>query len=644
MRSNSKTAAVLALSTLIITTTAPRRVVCAATVVQGGTPAAPTDVTAHLIANESLQLNSGSFQVTIPAAGVAGTVKASATTSFTTYDLTSYGAGHFVDPNAPSIIYRGTISGTGILTVTNATNATVNPGTTAFSGGMLLFTNPQTFWSGSAAPSLIIMPNTTVAFDRGQMPDTGGSLASDATISRNVTNNGYLYCYNNYNNTSWGSITSSISGAGVVTFENGNVMTNGHSYTGRAYVMNGSHVQSNADLSVSNVVQSNIFSFETVGPNYLVGPNPPVQKSIYKNTFYTFGADTQIQSNGGQGIQVFTGLALSGSNGTKKDFIPVADSRKLDYFVHSYGGFGLVFYIQATMQLGDGQTIVDNGDGTNNVFIQANVTGGSAFISTGNFETTPTSLDQAYHNQAIAFDYSGTYHYDACVNVVGSGTAQLSARTRIGNFVVMNPDPQNAGKAPNYLILTCPMLTQGLVRIEPNAILQLGDGTNGTSETRTVTLSNGTTYSGTYSDSYGNGMVLTKLNSPASFVTSAYDQIINDGELIVDNSPNVLDITMADATLAPLLVANQLDTIVGRGSVEQMGQLPLVLDGDNTYSGGTTIDGGATLYVASAAALGSTLGTGGNGSGKVTNHGVLANKKGNFVIRVPGDYDQSGVP
>lgn len=616
-----------------------------AATIQGGAATSPVDITPQLIANQTLQVTGGYVVATIPTAGSAGTIKASAANVFATVDLTNYGAGHFVDPNAPTIVYRGVISGTGTLIVTNASNATTNPGTGAFTGGMLLFTNPQTFWSGSSIPSLVINPNTTAAFDRGQSPDTGGSFASDATTPRNVTNNGYLYCYNNYNNISWGSINSTINGAGIVTFENGNIMTNGHSYTGSAYIMNGSHVQSKADFTPANVIQSNIFSFETVGPTYLVGPNPPTVKSIYANTFYTFGADTQVQSNGGQGIQVFTGLALSGYGGTKKDFMTVADSRKLDYFVHSYGGFGLVFYIQAMMQLGDGQAIVDNGDGTNNVFVQANLTGGSTFISTGNFEATPTSLDQAYRNQGIAFDYSGSYHYDACVNVVSNpGTMVLGARTRIGNFVVMNPDPSNTGKAPNHLTLTCPMLTQGIVQIERNAILQLGDGTKGNSSTKAVTFSNGKTYTGTYSDSYGNGMVLTKLNSPTSFVTSAYDEIIDNGRLIVDNSPDALDIVIADSTLAPILLANELDTIIGAGSVEQMGALPLTLDGVNTYSGGTIIDSNATLFVASATALGSATATPADGSGRVTNHGVLSNKKGTFVISVPGDYDQTGVP
>ncbi len=613
--------------------------------IQGGTAPAPVDITQQLIANAPIQFTGGYFLATIPAAGAAGTITTTAANAYAVYDLTSNWGGHFAEPNAPAIVYRGVISGTGTLTVTNATNATTNPSAGPFTGGMLLFTNAQTFFNGTNNASLIVDPNTTVAFDRGQSPDTGGSFMSDATTSRNVTNNGYLYCYNNYKDTFWGSINSTIPGAGVVTFENGNSMTNGHTYTGHAYVMNGTHIQSKGIFTPSNVVQNNIFSFETVGPDYLVGPSSPTSKSVYANTFYNMGADTQIQSNGGQGIQVFTGLSLSGYGGTRKDFMPVADSRKLDYFIHGYGGFGLVIYIQAMMQLGDGQPIVDNGDGTNNVFIQANVTGGSAFISTGNFEATPTTMDQAYRNQGIAFDYSGSYHYDACVNVVSKpGTMTIGARTMIGNFIVMNPDPGDTGKAPNHLTLTCPMLTQGIVQIEPNAILQLGDGTTGNVAMKTVTFSNGKTYAGTYSDSYGNGMVLTKLNSPASFPTSAFDEIVDNGRLVVDNTPGALDITNADATLAPIVLANQLDTVIGTGSVEQMGTLALTLDGVSTYTGGTFVDTNAMLMVGSATALGSATATSGDGSGKVANHGTIANKTGNFVIVVPGDYDQTGTP
>ncbi len=139
-------------------------------------------------------------------------------------------------------------------------------------------------------------------------------------------------------------------------------------------------------------------------------------------------------------------------------------------------------------------------------------------------------------------------------------------------------------------------------------------------------------------------MVLTKLNSPASFPTSAFDEIVDNGRLVVDNTPGALDITNADATLAPIVLANQLDTVIGTGSVEQMGTLALTLDGVSTYTGGTFVDTNAMLMVGSATALGSATATSGDGSGKVANHGTIANKTGNFVIVVPGDYDQTGTP
>jgi hypothetical protein len=620
--------------------------------VTGGTAQQPVDLTSYLIANEDLALGGGFFVVTIPVAGAPGTVTGTAAIAYAPDDLTSYGAGHFLDPAAPVIVYRGVIAGSGALRVTNATEASTNPSTDptapqasrTFDGGALLFTNPQTFASGTADPSLTIDPNTTVAFDTGKSPDLGGSLVSTTTTQRNVVNNGYLY---SYGNNAWGDIISTGGSAGVVTFESGNVMSDGSTYSGGTYVLNGAHVRQNATLSTTNLVQSNIFSFETQGLNYLVGPTAPTYKSVYSGTYYSAGADTQIQ---GAGIQVFTGLELSVANQTKKDFLPPEQSRLFDYFVHSYGGFGLVFYIQATMQLGDGEAIVDNGDGTNNVFIQANI--GSVFISTGNFEKIATSVESAYLNQAIGFDYSGTYHYDACVNVVFDTANALAGRVEGGNFVVMNPDPGNTGKAPNHLVLTCPMMTQGIVQVDPNAILQLGDGTLGNSAMKTVTYAPGKTYTGVYSDSYGNGSVLTRLGSPSAYegstVTAAYDEIIDNGQIIVDNSPGALDITTADTTLGAFEMANQLDTIVGSGSVEQMGTLPLTLDGVNSYTGGTLIDPGATLIVASATALGSSGSTVADGGvaagGDVINHGVLTHSASAFLINVPGNYDQGGSP
>jgi autotransporter-associated beta strand protein len=630
--------------------------------IAGGTAAAPVDITAHLIAGDALNFTGGYFTVVIPVAGTAGTTTPHdlSAAGDTQYPLYTYGAGHFADEYAPAIVYRKTITGTGTLVVSNATNATTNPstdpstGTHPFTGGVLLFTNAETFASGSAAATLLIQPNTTVAFDQGQSSDPGGELVSDQTTARNITNDGYLYQFvksSSYGNVAFGDIVNTVPGAGVVTWENGGIASNGHTYRGHALGSAGAHIEPDADFGFDNVANLNDFTFETYGPWYLVGPasansaDPAHQPSIYAGNVYNPGIDIQGQSNGGSGVKIFTGIFLTPNGNTKKDFQPLGDSLAYSYFDHSKGDFSLSVYVQDTVQLGNGQAIIDYGNGLNNTAIQGNYT--STFLQTGNFETAPTSESDTYALQTLALDYSGAYHDDACLNSwEDSGHTSVYAPVAPGNFVVMNPDPGNTGKAPNHVIVTCPMLAQGLVRVEPNAILQLGDGTQGNASMKTVTLSTGVVLTQAYSDSSGNGMVITQLNSQWPALNPQWSAVLDDGLILVDNVPGALDMTLTwtDPGVVPLLQMNQLDTISGAGGVEQEGTLPLTLTGVSSYTGGTLVDAGATVIVGSATALGSATTTPGDGTGKVVNHGVLTHAASTWTLSVPGDYDQTATP
>ncbi|MDP9014632.1 MAG: hypothetical protein M3O41_18625, partial [Pseudomonadota bacterium] len=305
--------------------------------VVGGTAASPVDITAQVLSNSNIQLGGGSFIVTVPVAGSAGTTPANAVTGLSA-KLVDYGSGHYVGATAPTINYTGVISGTGVLTVSNATNATSNPGNDptakpTFDGGVLLFTQPQTF-TNPGAVSLIISPNTTVAFDQGGRLDSSGSL------SPQVTNNGYLYSWAVGNQTSWCNIAPTLSGAGVATFENGNILENGCSFSGFVYDMNGTHLRQQGKFPdpATKIAQTNIFVFETQGPNYLTNQAGITFQSIYEGNYYSFGVDTQIT---GKGIQVFTGLELSSNGSTKKDFLPPEQSRLFDHF-NEFGGRGAV--------------------------------------------------------------------------------------------------------------------------------------------------------------------------------------------------------------------------------------------------------------------------------------------------------------
>jgi hypothetical protein len=93
--------------------------------------------------------------------------------------------------------------------------------------------------------------------------------------------------------------------------------------------------------------------------------------------------------------------------------------------------------------------------------------------------------------------------------------------------------------------------------------------------------------------------------------------------------------------------ANLLDGITGKGSVEQIGTLPLTLGSPqgnpNTYTGGTTIRAGAVLIAGSPTALGrrDSAATVSSTSGRVFNRGTLQAAENQRPINVPGDYNQS---
>ena len=570
---------------------------------------AQTDLTAQVEAGQNIVLTGGQYVVKIPALGVGSTISALSANVYAHSDLTCYACGHYAAANEPTIVYRGTISGTGVLTVTN-TNSTVNPAhvaggaPTPFTGGMLLFTNPQTFTSGGAAPSLVIDGNTEVAFDQGIGGDLGGSFAPSTTDPRNVTNNGYLYSYNANPLNAWGSLLDAQVDAGVVTFEGGNVMSNGSQYRGVVFDMSGAHLQAHGVFSdpATPIVQSNGFTMETLGPNYLMQGTPLTYKSVYGGDVYSFGAGTQVA---GQGVQVFTGQAVPVTGSSMKDLLSASEARVFDYIGSLAGGKGEAFDIEATLQMGDGQAIVDNGDGTNNTFLQANIEGTGNALTIGLSEKIPVTVADALLNQAMGFDYSGTYTYDAGVNMQYTSAGVTPLRSSYGNLVVMNPDPGNTGKKPNYLILTSPMFMDGITEIDQNAVLQIGDGTQGNRTSKTVTV-NGQSYTGMYSTSYGDGMILTHENTlsaraqnPKVFASvPLVDQIIINGQLVVDNVPDASDVTLADPVISSIILTNELDTITGTGGIKQVGTLPLTLMENTTYTGQTEVGAGSTLFLA----------------------------------------------
>lgn len=642
--------------------------------VVGGTADDPTDITANLIANEDIALTGGNYVVRLPQSG-AGIV------TVTSVDSALHSMRHngFSTATNPAINYSGVISGNGTVRVTSAFDGQAPAYGQLFTGGALLFTGKamQTWGVDGVASgkhnasAMTIDPNAMVGFlDSSRESATSASnvFETDAKTSRNITNNGYLYASRRNR---WASIT----GNGVVVFAYNGGLGQLRGPQGSVYsaaLMNfnsgaqlhwGLRIEDRPDGQPTVLESTDITVF--VSHNFQFLTDPKTYKigdeilSISQN-IYTSALNHQLWNTG---IVQMSGIMLPPAGSKNNlELAPVAEAVKTMYHygTGSSQGFGRVVNLtnRPTLLMGDGRAIVTNPDGiTNNTYYQGNPF--NTLLSVSNFE----SQWSGYSGEAIAFNYSGQYRININLNANTTGsTVSKGAGIVTGirnadwvNLLILNPNEWNAGATkPNHAILTVPAFLAGLVRIDKNAVLQLGDGTIGNEiESKTVTV-NGSTITSRYNDSMGNGMVMTEGNDlllPKGTGKDAMNdrvvfEIVNNGKLIVNNTPGALDATTvgASADVAAWVSANLLDGIKGSGSVEQRGTLALTLGAatgnPNSYTGGTLIAKGATLLAGSATAFGTHDATIA-GSGDVVNNGTLKAATGLRIIAVPGNFTQA---
>jgi hypothetical protein len=200
-------------------------------------------------------------------------------------------------------------------------------------------------------------------------------------------------------------------------------------------------------------------------------------------------------------------------------------------------------------------SIVQFGDGTTS----------QMFIS-GNADNTYINL---HNNGILGFDYNGTTTLNTAI---GGGQYFGSLSTPgIGDIVITG----NASNA-NHVIFTQGEYYNGLTQIDAGTTLQLGDGTQGDASGTPGQV-------GYYNSSGGNSSLLTA-DSANGLST---DRITDNGTLIVDNTVGAVD----------GITAVSLSNISGSGSLQQIGNLPLTLLANTTYTGATTIGTGSTLYL-----------------------------------------------
>ena len=558
-------------------------------------PAAGGDITGLITAdggNDNIILNGGNYTITLPQ---------NAPMAQAAPEL----------PSVPTTTYNGVISGTGTITVRESGRALVLSNTSTYSlpksqlheyadeepcdpfvyDGVVLHGGDchshALVLHGHNVPVLFINQGVTVHFDNMRNPSVFAVIRSAATATAtpdptsvrynfdNIENHGTVVITNAANDPV-GTVFGQISGSGrLINHVGGFALSGPSTYTGPSVLYSANIDDNTISGSLPNsrsIYNAFVLAYATppkthataadinsghpeTSPGYLVVPQN-IYEDRYGNSIHNISFGTII----------FKGVYHYTDSGDPLN--PSLGNPDLDY-ADCRGGNPT----DRRLFLGHAAGITQLGDGTTaQMFLPASPKNGYIWLD---------------RMQGLSFDYNGTVTLNVPINSADGGGI-FTPGVRPGNVFIL-------GTPGNHVIFTQPEYYNGLTKIDTSAILQLGDGTVGNDNPHFVYTSpkTGKTYQCDYSTSGGNGS-LTTVNSAGGDAT---DQIINNGQLIVDNVPNALN-EVTDVSLS---------NMSGSGSLVQEGTQPLTLHANTTYTGATTISNG-TLVLASDASINSSSG------------------------------------
>ncbi len=498
-------------------------------------PSAGGDITSLVTANDDISLQGGNYTVNLP-------------TGVTTYTGLISGTGTLTvdSPNGASTLVL-TQTPTYLLPVSQRTQTVsydyVNylpvtyDGLTSpnvFHGGVYVVNNPD-------PTSLTIGKNTTLQL--------GNATASGVILNNDILDNGTLLV-DEAAGSGIAKLGGTVSGSGGITVlspgGNGGLLLLGvNTYTGPSlFLSDGANVGTNQEYGSTPDTD-----FIVIKTSYLPSTPVPVlglpgKIDITQNIWEVY-YENDINLNDDRGLVMFRGVYSYTDSGD--DTNPSLSNPKLNFT--SLAGNAS----ERGVNIEGG--IVQFGDGTTS----------QMFIS-GNSENTYINL---HKNGILGFDYNGTTTLNTAI---GGGQYFGSLSTPgIGDIVITG----NASNA-NHVIFTQGEYYNGLTQIDAGTVLQLGDGTQGDTSGTPGKV-------GYYNSSGGNSSLLTA-DSTNGLST---DSITDNGTLIVDNTVGAAD----------GITAVSLSNISGSGSLQQIGNLPLTLLANTTYTGTTTISTGSTLYL-----------------------------------------------
>ena len=306
-------------------------------------------------------------------------------------------------------------------------------------------------------------------------------------------------------------------------------------------------------------------------------------------------------------------ITRSSTQTTGSEFITVGDS--------SVSGAGGTFnMVNGQLTLNDGQ----NGAGTTSVRLAIgdnastnvhgtwNQTGGTVTLQGFNLGSSPGVFVGNQTGSVTAFNLSG--------GTFDAGAAPFFATTRgVGAVTISGAGTLKTTGALNLNRANGPAAATGTVNLN-GGTLQVG------SITRSGTLA----ANGAANFNF-NGGTLIPAGTSTTFWNNSNDTVatVKAGGAIIDN--NGFDITIAQ----PLLHDSTLGT-TSDGGLSKKSAGMLVLTGNNTYTGPTTI-GAGTLQIGDGVAT-----TGSIGSGNIVNNGTLVFNKPSGAITVAGAISGTG--
>lgn len=280
-----------------------------------------------------------------------------------------------------------------------------------------------------------------------------------------------------------------------------------------------------------------------------------------------------------------------------------------------------------TLRLYTGSTItgnMDGGGGTNTVYLNGT---GTASLP-GNF----TNFQTLYKADSGTWSLTGTITGVTRAEVQGGTLALTGNNSNYTGSVIVDPAGTLQARAQS---LPPSVLDNGLVRFaQPDAGTYTGalSGTGAVEKTGQGTLTlapsgaNGNTYSGGTTISQGT----LAIGADAAIGAASGALVLNGGTLQANQNLSLaptraVSITSANGTIDTQGFTTQLGQgISGAGALTKAGSGTLVLNGANTYTGGTTISAG-TLQLGSGGTSGSIV-------GNVTDNGMLAFDRSDATI------------